>query len=111
MSRCTGHCCRSFPVCGTTPEEWADPKWYGTKQDGAYISDMLIHLGHNGKQDYYTCRHFNPDTGDCKQYESRPAMCRDYPYGSECEHKECTEDSKPDVPMSRFNLKSLFLRK
>lgn len=37
-------------------------------------------------------------------------MCRDYPYGKPCEYKECTEGSKPDVPMSRFNLKSLNLK-
>lgn len=29
-------------------------------------------------------------TGDCMNYEDRPAMCSDYPYGGKCVQKGCT---------------------
>ena len=112
MSRCTGHCCRRFPIGDSTPEQWADPLWFGKAKDGQFIADMLISLGTDDTGKYhYTCRHFNVETGNCMAYESRPDMCRDYPYGNPCEHPDCTEGSKPDVPLSRFNLKSLGIRK
>lgn len=29
---------------------------------------------------YFRCRHFDPDTRRCTDYDNRPAMCRDYPW-------------------------------
>lgn len=45
----------------------------------------------------YTCRLYDRATARCSIYEQRPPMCRNFPYGRECEH--CTYDStRPDVP-------------
>lgn len=105
MSRCTGHCCRRFPLPISLEElrerqaqpnpgpgvVYARPK----VQDGDYIADMLIALGDgfhtNGEKCwYFTCRHHDVHTGNCLAYESRPAMCKDYPYGHPCQHDGCT---------------------
>lgn len=114
--RCTGHCCRAFVLHGFTLNEFKERLADGLikVKDGSFIADMLIELpqdawkqGPDGKLwPRFTCRHLQPN-GDCGAYEFRPQMCREYPYGSPCEYAECTEPSKPDVPMSRFNLKSL----
>lgn len=37
----------------------------------------------------YTCVHFDDRTGDCGAYDTRPRMCRDYPYGRRCEFGAC----------------------
>lgn len=111
LGRCSGHCCRNFPIGWMTPEELADKDRMARVVDGLFISDMIIPLGKDEKgQHRYTCRHHNTETGDCMAYDNRPEMCRDYPYGQPCEHAECTEGSKPDVPLSRFGVKSLGLR-
>lgn len=34
----------------------------------------------------YTCRNLNQDTGMCDDYENRPGICRNYPYGRKCEY-------------------------
>jgi Fe-S-cluster containining protein len=75
----------------------------GNVKDGAFISDMLIHLGPvdgygpesviaSEEQHHWTCRHHDVDTGNCRVYDQRPAMCRDYPYGRSCPQPECTAD-------------------
>lgn len=68
----------------------------------AYIADMAIYLGFydvnpleemagdHVPSHYYTCRHFDEASGRCSAYESRPAMCRQYPYGKGCSYVGCT---------------------
>jgi Fe-S-cluster containining protein len=81
-------------------------------EDIHLIYPMLIPLGqfHNSKDAYvnppdpgiersysdhhpphhYTCKHFDPKSGNCGIYDIRPAMCRNYPYGSSCNYSGCT---------------------
>lgn len=91
MSRCTGHCCRSFPLT-SDPTAYdrlvADPPHV---EDGPQLVDMLIPIGPRltlagNLLPHFTCRHHDAESGDCKIYDSRPGMCRRYPYGKECEH-------------------------
>jgi Fe-S-cluster containining protein len=80
--------------------------------DGDVIADMVIYLGqlevspepHNhpvseddGLGHYYTCRHLTED-GDCGIYETRPGMCRDYPYrNTVCGYLNCTMPNRGGV--------------
>lgn len=98
-SSCNGSCCRHFSI-GLTPEELR----VGMNiLDGDKLRSMLVHLGHfevgqvepSGKiaeyeSDFYTCRHFDAATSLCTDYDDRPAMCRDYPYGGVCRYEDCT---------------------
>ncbi len=52
---------------------------------GAEVSDPAGTAGL-----WFTCRNLDTDTGDCNVYETRPKMCRDYPYGAQCTFKGCT---------------------
>lgn len=85
-SRCTGHCCRRFTIdlgLLTHPE--------ARVVEGDYIRDMVVPLEPTEDDDdrwYCTCRHF--DGRDCTAYESRPPMCKDYPYGRSCTYDGCT---------------------
>ncbi len=107
--RCTGACCTRFAFTGkgTTPEEIVG-FIRENGRDGAQIADMILPLyplipgaeyptGNVvlekpvGGGWVFTCKHFNLETRDCGIYESRPEMCREYPYRSPCEHGErCT---------------------
>jgi Fe-S-cluster containining protein len=93
--RCSGHCCKCFPLL-LTPEEldWRQESF----QDGPQINEMVIHLGRFPNQrtgvefDHYTCKYHLP-SGDCGIYEHRPRMCRDHPHynrGASCDYTECT---------------------
>lgn len=113
MSRCTGHCCKAFSL-PLSPENLADEVRLGFHSrisEIGTIADMVIYLG-KGWMDVvtasftpvytanspgdptrpgyiYTCRHLRPN-GDCGIYAVRPAMCKDYPYGSTCRFDRCT---------------------
>jgi len=121
--RCTGHCCRRFPLSASLEEIREDlarvargePHRYGTPRDAAFILDMVVPLersavpdGHVGEpRQYYTCRHLLA-TGDCGVYEQRPLMCSDYPYeGGRCHHPECTWDDgrNPPIPADRLTIR------
>lgn len=91
--RCTGHCCRSFPLNHTIEQlrAYAADTSKGNASEAGQIADMLIPLGaRDDGREMFTCRHHDTETGDCRIYEDRPRMCRDYPYGRSCEHSECT---------------------
>ncbi len=52
----------------------------------------------------YTCKHFDTKTNNCMNYENRPRMCSDFPYGKEnadgsCDYPGCTRrcDQVPEV--------------
>lgn len=104
MSRCTGHCCRRFPIGDCTPEilqemvAAAKEKMPGSAiwlDEISNIADMVIWLGvehHEGVgfRHYYTCKHLDAKSGDCMNYAKRPRMCSDYPYGGECKYVGCT---------------------
>lgn len=101
---CPGWCCAAFYWPRTI--SWMRKHADKTMWDGAQIRDMLIpltpkqareryerfsgtptraykwkHRGH-----FFTCKNWDEETRLCKIYEDRPAMCRDYPYGQECQH-------------------------
>lgn len=84
---CGGLCCRRF-FLPLTPDELACPDTMATKADGAYIADMVIHLKTVDDQSFYTCRHLRED-GLCGSYETRPQMCRAFPYGGPCPFPGC----------------------
>jgi Fe-S-cluster containining protein len=67
------------------------------------IYPMLIYLGSfdfdpadgrklNEKVHHYTCAHHDGKTGLCRIYDTRPAMCRDYPYGVACRYPGCKDN-------------------
>lgn len=99
--QCGGVCCQRFPLSFT-------PEYTGEKyleivafregggelepwmRDWIMIAEMVIPLAEEGDESpTYTCRHLDAATGRCTTYETRPAMCRDYPgydHGGECIH-------------------------
>lgn len=97
MSRCTGHCCKSFWL-PTSPIELAHQakraklrKSKFDQDDCLKIADMVIYQRPHEKGGHrYTCKHFDAISGNCTNYENRPKMCSEYPYGSKCKFKLCT---------------------
>lgn len=110
---CTGHCCAAFYLpwelselrerVQNTPNAEID------YPEMTQIADMVIPLTseqakerlerygspheenvdpendpHQGQR--FTCKHWDEETMLCGIYETRPNMCRGYPYGGECEH-------------------------
>jgi Fe-S-cluster containining protein len=98
VTRCAGHCCRVFSL-PYGPEEMKTraPGFV----DGEQIAAMVKHLGHGLAASfpgapphtvpahYYTCTNHDPETGDCRAYETRPGMCSDFPYGKPCPYPDC----------------------
>lgn len=97
---CAGACCSVFPMHKDFPMFTRKTPATG---DQAYILDMLIpltrrqavarsrRLGYPDPPKYgpkyglFTCKHWNEETRLCGDYENRPKMCADYPYGRACE--------------------------
>lgn len=116
--RCTGDCCRSFYLPYTSDDlRRAFAAWLASKpvfEDASgverslpaevwLLAPMARSLGvyavnptSGAKLDQphelFTCAHFNPENGHCGIYEMRPTMCREYPYGKQCEYDGCTHD-------------------
>lgn len=114
IQRCTGHCCKRFYL-PHAPEIFKQEyqKYLVWKKDPSkpepiikeidIIGPMLVYIGEGsvdvetndftlGKTDdyFYTCKHHDSITGDCKNYENRPEMCYSYPYSGVCVYKGCT---------------------
>jgi Fe-S-cluster containining protein len=130
--RCTGDCCKRFSI-RYSPSEIREhyAKWLKALKEGAPLSRdigfediwtialMVRYLGTddigvdgnklNAKAHWYTCIHFNKETNDCDIYEQRPAMCRNYPYGSPCLYPGCTyKEARAGNPCATVaNIKSL----
>jgi Fe-S-cluster containining protein len=96
---CPGYCCEAFYL-PFTPDEMTPPRMSHIIE-GQYIRQMVLPLTADAaamRRGYdcleppeevghtYSCRYFDERTRLCVQYESRPAMCRDYPYGKPCDH-------------------------
>jgi Fe-S-cluster containining protein len=111
IKRCTGHCCEIFYLPFTPKQLKAVRKLKKKKgmnisikgnkainsrsgvMDIRQVAEMAIpispskekiteHIGEKyayGK--YYTCKNFDKETKNCKIYDLRPKMCRDFPYG------------------------------
>ena len=93
--RCTGHCCRGFSLEKSYAEVVAEAQ--KVAQDKNYISpipdvkmihQMLIPLGVFRGQELFTCKNLGKN-GDCQTYETRPAMCRNFPGKDPCQYRNC----------------------
>lgn len=98
MHRCSGHCCKAFRL--SLPVEQL---WQSRNAERQFVADMVVPLGRfaSGERlpdgedaresgDYFTCRHFDEETGDCLVYNVRPQMCRDLGVTVQCNKKGCT---------------------
>lgn len=109
MKRCTGHCCRSFPL-PWSPEGlraaladtvagrqgWEDieiiqPMVIPIEKAEPAVAECNSPVG-KGQDEWwlYTCRHLDTESGDCQIYESRPKMCQDYGKAYPCSTPGCT---------------------
>jgi Fe-S-cluster containining protein len=117
VARCTGHCCKDFTLPLSPLElnhqaaraRLRKSRW--NPEEILKVADMVIFLRTDnvapqrprgqrkvrGTKDqyktathHYTCRHHDTATGNCMNYENRPAMCSGYPYGRVCQYKACT---------------------
>lgn len=105
-SACPGLCCAAFYWPRTLAWMRKNPN---AMFDGPQIADMLIPLTPKEARERYerfagaeavvpsgfkwkyrghhfTCKNWDEETRLCRIYEDRPTMCRDYPYGQECQH-------------------------
>jgi len=92
MDRCTGHCCREFPL-PVTPEELAADKSAPKGTDRRFWSRNAIFLRFSSGKYYYTCKKYDQRTGNCKAYKTRPRTCSGYPEysdGTKCSNAGCT---------------------
>jgi Fe-S-cluster containining protein len=101
---CPGTCCAAFTLPRKPDHLFRD---FLEIADGTTIAAMAIPLtpeeagarilaaggvvDHGGfvepeKGHWYTCRFWDELTGLCRNYESRPEVCREYPYGDPCNH-------------------------
>lgn len=107
MSRCIGHCCDSFWLPLSPMEIGYQQKraflgksrW--NQSDMLKIADMVIfQRPHEVKGFRYTCKFWDKASGNCTNYENRPTMCKDYPYGTACKYKGCTMvENKEEMEM------------
>lgn len=87
MDRCTGHCC--FPIflpLGAS-ELHAKRK---ELTDGDLMADSFVYLGRQSEsgQGVFACKHFKG--GQCSIHETKPDVCKRYPYGNSCKVPGCT---------------------
>lgn len=99
---CSGQCCENFTlVVDGKPLSWAE--WDG---GSGFASNDLASLAVKGKQDgRFECKMFDPVTRLCRDYEKRPAACRQFPFqanqngvvGNQCQHCDYAQETKePD---------------
>jgi Fe-S-cluster containining protein len=122
MNRCTGACCKEFYLPRGPAQfaaealgffllaEFGNPRDRQPNADHAEELSKIAQLAvptreigkgdtmpsgkayaHEDRVQLYTCRWF--DGTNCTVYETRPSMCRRYPYGSKCEHDTCSWDA------------------
>ena len=80
------------------PEDWRRYWLANAKRGRCDLTDgqkrlyrMLILRYTNAAGDgVYGCRNFDPETRDCRIYETRPPMCRRYP-AKPCKYEHCTK--------------------
>lgn len=105
--RCLGNCCREFALPATPDalrQDAANAEERGElalRDEFLKIADLAVPVRTISKDDpmpngkpyagegevpIYTCRFFDLVTKNCTTYETRPNMCRGYPYDRPCEH-------------------------
>lgn len=93
--RCTGHCCEHVFI-PYSPEELGSMDLDDVDKK---VPEMLELVGRAAKGGYaYRCVHWNPASGECMDYDNRPGMCRDYPYGRRCMFPGCTDPEARKPP-------------
>ena len=113
LSRCTGHCCKSFTLSSGGPywtrkevQQMIDDDNSGEIDLGDHnrqVVNMAIPIEDkeyaDGEDDrmplgapytLFTCKNFDVDTNDCKIYETRPNMCVKAGEDDSCSYEECT---------------------
>jgi Fe-S-cluster containining protein len=97
VSNCDGRCCAVFylPVNHYEAGRW--PYF----SEGEQIAGMVVSLTPVAAElrrvrfgipypfrayHAYTCVHWDEDTRLCREYETRPLMCSEFPYDSPCPH-------------------------
>lgn len=113
LKRCTGHCCKEFTLPYSPKElrvkykrEFEDRLRDPTQAPNNEIRQIALMIKYLGITNTtmdgrklskysewiykYTCRNYNPKSGDCRNYENRPRMCSEYPYGKKCLYPGCT---------------------
>lgn len=95
MTRCTGHCCRHFTL--SSPIEhirsWVDHPDAAPdmREECRKIADMVVALPDEGDDvPRFTCRHYDPETRDCVNYDDRPDLCRNPGVTVNCDTEGCT---------------------
>jgi Fe-S-cluster containining protein len=83
---CNAKCCRYFALPIETPNSWKEfeyIRWYLLHDRAAvFIEDDVWYLLVHTK-----CKHLDDDTNLCRNYESRPQVCRDYGT-AKCEYED-----------------------
>jgi Fe-S-cluster containining protein len=75
--RCTGLCCRYFALPIETPEDgedYDDIRWYLCHKDiTVFVEDGDWYINIKNR-----CRHLSEKDYQCRIYNKRPKICRDY---------------------------------
>lgn len=112
-SRCVGHCCKAFFLPYSKEEMERKTKEGCFSPSDSQVAGMIIPLGnftqlspelqamfppgeHDESSNFYTCKNHDIVTGNCRVYETRPAMCKDYPYGHSCKYIGCKRTTEVD---------------
>ena len=115
--RCTGHCCYEFWVpVGSLEQLQQEVIDFPEDKERATIAKMLIPVhtahkaDHNYVGQYFKCKNFvstGGRTGYCGDYENRPKMCWDYPYGKRCQQEACeyTDARRVRLPLYKEEAK------
>lgn len=100
--RCTGHCCERFYLPWTPAELKRRAKDHPDDKQLNQVAEMVIFLEYGTNKhslrpgqhfgNWYTCKNFDTKTRGCTIYETRPDMCREYPYSEPCDYNVCEWD-------------------
>lgn len=104
ISRCTGHCCEKFTLPYSPAELRLIHNGKGVAElisgkvnfDWKDLQQIVLMVKSISKEwtpsmpNLYSCRNFDAATRNCLIYDRRPRMCRNFPYGRKCPHKDCT---------------------
>lgn len=108
MNKCNGSCCERFFISSSPAElnERASKNDPTVDIDIQQIAAMVIPIeeakGEGVPGYWYTCKNWDTETRLCTIYETRPQMCRDFPYMDPCincgwENQEYIEEKNASV--------------
>jgi Fe-S-cluster containining protein len=107
MSACTGTCCVAFylrrPSTNPVVLEMLLPidrdeaeQRHRALGDLSVAADLSAGTAtEEGDGQWYKCKNWDEDTRLCTIYDTRPTMCRDYPYEKGC--PSCSFESDPET--------------